>query len=814
MNSTRYLFRRIFRSPGFSAMVIVTIALAVGVNAGIFSITHAILFKSLGVPEANRIVYYTLGSGPDTFPAFSGPAYEALRANAATKDVLAWQQNSFKLQDYDGSVNADGAYVTGNAFSVLGLKPSLGRFFDETDDTPGGGRDGWNAVLGYVYWKTRFGANPKVIGQSILVDGAPVHIVGVLPREFIGVIPLHRIDIILPHRFQAVSNPGEDRFSEPNISEWFVLGRLPRGASIQSIQANLKAIEPSYRRMADPENTMFSSNLFSNTPSGSLLKVWDGRMGEVSLKSILPPVLAIEGLAGIILLFCCCNLILLFLGRASREAHTAAIRMALGARLGSEMRLSTLEFTLLAAIGCVIGIPMAWGIVRAFSWVVLSTTQLDIFSSVSPSASLLLIFAGVTLAIACLTGAGASLWNGRKRTSLSLKEGHSVTATCSRGWIIGFEAFTSILLITAVTVSGFGIQKLNNQPSGFGTSDVVLASLDFRANASGVADSTRKEAANEKIERILEGIERSPGVESVATTNIPPLSGATVSGSVIAYGAGGGIRQQQVWPEAVSLRYFSAAGTRIVQGRDFTNNDFVGAPVCILSRSAASKLFSGENPLGQSLYQNSLYCRVVGVAEDAHLKSMSEPPEAAVYLLNKEAMPTLVVHAATSGLAIQAVRNAVQAVDPTALASTIDTIETRIDADLRVQRAITLSGMICAGIAAMILGVGFFGILSLQVAERKREIGIQVALGANRLQVCVSVMKKLRRALLVGLVLGSGTGLLAATALAQVYGLSAGFVVGGYLCGLILLGILLVAAAAVPLRRALAISPMECLASE
>jgi ABC-type antimicrobial peptide transport system permease subunit len=193
---------------------------------------------------------------------------------------------------------------------------------------------------------------------------------------------------------------------------------------------------------------------------------------------------------------------------------------------------------------------------------------------------------------------------------------------------------------------------------------------------------------------------------------------------------------------------------------------------------------------------------------------MSDSTDPVVYLLTKRAMPTLVVRAATSGLAIQAVRNAVQAVDPDALASSIDTIGTLIDRDLRMWRVITLAGGLCAGLAAMILGVGFFGILSLQVAERKREIGIQVALGANRLQVCASVMKKLRRALLVGLVLGSGTGLLAAIALAQVYGLSAGFVVGGFLCSLILLGILLVAAAAVPLRRALAISPMECLASE
>lgn len=796
-------------------MVVVTVALAIGVNLGIFSITHAILFKSLGVPEADRIVYYTLGSGLNTEPVFSGPAYEALRTNPATRDVLAWRQNQFHLQNQDGFVKLTGAYVTGNAFSVFGLKPILGRSFDESEDAPGGGKDGWAAVLGYTYWRTNFGANPSVIGQSITVDGAPVRIVGVLPREFIGIVPLNTVDILLPRHFQAVSNPGEDRFSKPNYLEWSVLGRLPKGVSIQSIQANLKVIEPSFRRMADPENMMFSSTLFSNTPTGSLLTVWDGRLGMIPLKTVLPPVLAMEGLAGVILLFCSCNLILLFLGRASREAHVAAIRMALGARLGNEVRFAISEFTLLAAIGCMAGIPLAWGIVRALSLAVLSTARFDISKAISPSASLLAISSGVTLAVACLSGAGASLWNGRKRSSITLREGRSATSMRSRGWIVGFEVFASILLITATIVGAVGIRQMGSQPSGFDAGSAVLASLDLRANSSGTVVASQRETSSAKTARILERIENSPGVQSAATMNVRPLDGASTSGIVEVHDAAGGVRRQQVWPGYVSAGYFAAIGTKIVRGRSFTNDDLAGEPVCVLSNRAASSLFPQENPLGKLLYSaNAQPCQVVGIAEDAHFKSMTTPAEAVVYQLSKTQFPNIVARAATSDLAIQSVRNAVRAVAPESLAGSIDTIQTRIDEDLRLLKVLTLAGTLCSCLAAIILAIGFFGILSLQVSERKREIGIQVALGASRAAVCQSIVRRLRLSVSIGLVLGSASALLVAKQLANLYGLSTQSVVGGYLASLLLLGHLLLTAAFVPLSQALSVSPMECLSSE
>jgi putative ABC transport system permease protein len=814
MNSMRYAIRRMLRSPGFSAMVVVTIALAVGVNLGVFSATQTVLFYSLGVPNSGRLLYYSLGNGRDA-TTFSGPAYEALRTNAALKDLLAWKISQFRLQTREGAPRIYGALVTGNTFSVFGIKPYLGRFFQQEDDAPGGGKGGWEAVLGYSYWTAHFAADPSVIGREIVVDGAPVHIVGILPKEFTGVVPVLRTDILLPSHFIAVTNPEENRYAYPGYMEWFVFGLLPKGMSIKGIEANLNVIEPTIRQLADPGGTVFSSALFSNTPPGTLLHVQSGELGAVpALKYLNVPFFGMQILALALLAFCCCNLILLLIGRGSREAHAISIRIAMGARLSNQIGFAMLEAAVLAAIGSAISAPVAWATARMLSLVIQSIPGFDGFPSISPSAPLLLESIGGVLVIACLSSALACTWQARRRSGpiMGTSTGRAPLRRSSR-WIIGFEVFASILLITSVAVDGLGFEKIATQRSGFGTGSAVTATLDF-GGGSGLDSHSGSGDLHTKMNRILEQVERSPGVQSVALMNMPPLSGGTAKAEVSVRGTNGSARDTTIWPEAVSVKYFSTLGTRILRGRAFRDEDVAGDPVCILSNQAASQLFGREDPLNQYLYQKAPYCRVIGIAEDAHLKSMSDSADAALYLLTKGDLPTIAVRATTSELAIEAVHNAILAVAPDTLATRIDTVAARINDDLRVWKIITLAGALCACIAAIILSIGFFGILSLQVSERKREIGIQIALGAGRTAICLSLVRMLRRPVAVGLVLGSGLALLTAAGLAKIYGLDPQLVIAAYLSSLVLLGLLLLAAAFVPMSRALAVSPMECLASE
>lgn len=803
--TTAYVFRRIVRSPGFSTMAVATIALGIGINLGIFCVTKAVFLNSLGVPDAASLVYYTLGTGPDIQLKFSDQQYEALRSTVGTS-VLAWQPRRCVIQTADGQqIRVSGALVTGNTFSVLGLQPFVGHFFDEAGDVSGGGKEGWTAVVSYSYWKT----HPSIVGQTITINRVLIHVVGVLPREFAGVDSLRSLDIVLPQHFGEAAGFGVRLLGGGSIvmidPEWFVLGRLPSGTSIQQVQAGLKTIEPSFEQAATLMEPI-GSLLFPNTAPGSLLGVHNAEMGvTLEYRALRAPLLLLELLAGAVLLFCCCNLILLLVSRARREAHATAIRLVLGARLRDQVRLPAVEAAALAGIGCTVAIPIAWGTARGLSLAIQSAPGFSTFLTVSPDISLLLLSVPIALIIACLTSAGASLWVGMRRTSISLKDVVAGRmASRSRSWIVGAEVFASVVLMSGAVISGVGFQTLSHQ-SGFADGSTVMAEPHILLTYGF-----------EGIDRMVNLIRNFPQVQSVATTNMLPLSGSSSSGTAESQGSGGSVRQLHVSLVTVTLDYFSAIGTRIVRGRDFTPTDLAGEPVCVLSSNAATALFPNAIALGK--YLSDPPCRVVGVAEDAHFRSMSEPADSVVYQVSKHVQPSIIVRAINSTLAIQAVREAIKAVIVQAVGPdgdvTMGTIQEHVDKDLRLWRVTTLSGAACAFLAAIILAIGLFGVLSLQVAEREREIGIRLALGANMKHVSLALLKQLGPAVVVGLILGSTGALLTARKLIDLFQLSAGQVLACYLGSLILVGFLMLAAAAVPLGRAFAVSPVESLSAD
>lgn len=787
----RYVFRRMFRSPGFTSMVVVTIALGIGVNLGIFTITKALFLNVLGVPDADRMVYYTLGANRDTGIRFPIQGYEALRRLSTASDILAWQPKILELRESSENSGLNSALVTGNTFSVLGIRPFLGRFFNEADDVEGGGKDGWTAVLGYSYWKSHWAGDPHVIGKTINLSGASVQIVGVLPPEFSGVEPFKKIDILVPHTFEMVTDPHSWPPRPGAIAlAWFVLGRLPAGISISQVQANLKTIEPSFLQTGFPG--ALKKVFFPNTEPGSLLGVHDGRMGVTPYRTLRDPLSMLQGLAGAALLFCCCNLILLFFSRAQRGAHATAIRLVLGARPGDQARLAAVEAAVLAGFGCLAAVPVAWITADLLSVAIRSTPGFDRFPAIGANYFLISIAAGITLAAGGLTASGTSLWMGAKRASISLREGNHAIAPRSRNWIIGFEVVVSVAMATAAITSVVGFQTLSSR-SGF-DGEAVMAKF-----MGGFF--------NPELDRILNQVRSSPGVQAVATADFLPLSnlGSAIE-TATAYSSKGSVRQLDVWPENVSIAYFSAIGTKILRGRDFQPGD-LGQPVCILSNNAASILFPGEDPIGK--YINEPGCRIIGTAEDTHFRSMSEPPDAVMYSLVRQSLPRIIVKAATSGLAMQALRNAGK--DEL---SSIAPIGVYVDRDLRLWKVITIAGTLCALLAGVILAVGFFGIMSLQVAERQREIGIRIALGSSLARVSLTLLTKLGPAMAAGLALGSAGAWLAAVKIAELYHLNFQAAIACYLGSVALLVLLMLGAVAVPLRRAFAISPVECLSVE
>jgi predicted permease len=815
----RFALRSLLRVPALLCLTVMTVALAIGVNAGTLPVVTTALYTSLGVPEPDRLAYYSIGDGVHTTP-LSGPLYEALRYSSPFGELAIWNSSvNLFLQTPDGATRLNGSLVNGEFFSIMRIIPLRGRFFDSGDDQPGGGENGWAAVISYNLWHVRFGADPNIIGKVAVINGTPVHVVGILPKNFTGLNPPAATEVLLPRHFLDVLSPGQDRFSKNWYMEWDVYGRVPRGTTLEKLQAALKTVDRQVREATDPSGQMFTKENFPGTGNGRLLSAASGQLGHsYRLQAVRQPLLAMLILAVVLFLFCVCNLVLLLVGRGTRTAHQTLIRVAFGATYRHILVTAALEGVILVLMGSVAGVPLAWIVSHGLSALMRSRDGFESFPMVSPGFPLLMLGAVVMLLVAVIVTTRTAFRHAKLKDHAILNTATRMVTARSHPWIVGCEvvAATFFLTFTGVGVAVFG--HLFHQASGFDTSSVV-ASLGL-INTGG----TPEKLVPERLDRIVQIIGHSPGVLAVATTNLLPLSGAYARTTFAARLNGGVVRKQDgMWPAAVSAEYFAATGTRILQGRSFVSDDRADDPVCEISVSAAKALFGSEGALGKYVYANENdaranspkpYCRVIGVAEDAHLKSMTEPPSQAVYLLSNERSPNIVVRAATSTLAAQAIRNAVQAVAPSSLDSGIDSLQTRMDDDTRFVRALTFFDALCAGFAVLMMAIGLFGVISLEVASHRREIGVQMAMGARRLNVSKAVLKGFFKPVFNGVVIGSALTWIAVTRLREIAPIETMPAVEAYLAGCMLIILVMSGAVSAPIRRALRISPAECLRSE
>jgi putative ABC transport system permease protein len=812
-----YIFRRLLRAHSFSLVVIATVALAIGINCGLLSVTRSILFRSLGVPDADRLLYYTLGNGSDAIP-FSGPAYEALRAKAVSKEFAIWNSSiDLILQNDEGAKRVSGALVNGSFFAVMKLTPTLGRFFSEDDDRPGGGSSGWSVVLGYDYWKSQYNGSPLVIGTVLHINGVPVQIVGVLPKGFTGMTPPMTTEMLLPRRFLSILSPKQDRFSFVGDMEWNVFSRLPQGSTREAVEANLHVIDANVLNAADPTRTIFTAENFPTMAYGHLISVSSGQLGATNgLKAIRMPLFAMEALGLLLFLLCTCNLILLFAGRIARQSNETAIRLALGASRNKLFHVDVLEAIVLATIGSVVAIPLAWGMAHALSLIIQSTDGFNSFPTVDPTLPFLFMASGVAIVISIISAFAASHWQSKRSPTLRLGTGNRLITSLPNPWTVGIEIFVAILLISVAAAGVAGFETFVHEPSGLGTDNVATASL------TDIGDDAAD--TNQKVTRILERIASAPGVQSVATMNITPLTGETTRATFSArLSSGARPARAGMWPEEVSLNYFSAAGTKVVRGRDFVSEDLAGEPVCLISAKAATALFNSENSIGNLIYSGEsgrlsqstkAYCRVIGVTEDVHLESMTALPNEAIYKLTRNLMPNIIVRASSGQLAIQAVRNAVHSVAPLNLTSNLGSIQTHIDDDLRIIRLLTIFAALCASTTACIMAICIFGVLALEISARKRDIGIQIALGADKFSICKAVIRRFSKAVGLGFGFGSVLAILIIRRLTEQYAVSPQDGILAYTAGSLIVLLIVLIAACIPLQRAISISPLECLRAE
>ena len=740
LQDLRYGLRMLAKNPGFTAVAVMTLALGIGANTAIFSLTYAVILKSLPVPNPGQLVRYMFREEGVPDLSISGPAYEALcKHETVNRDLLAWSGVDLAVRENGTVTRVGGALMTGNGFRVLELRPYLGRVFGDSDDVSGGGPNGYQAVLGYEYWKQHFQGDQAIVGRSLNINGRPVTIIGVLPAGFEGLIAGQRADVVLPLAFEEVTNaPNPQRHAAGN--NWLtVIGRLKPGESVKTAEANLQATAAAVREEADPSH-QFLHGFFAPFQIG----VESGRSGRSFLKvDYSRPLLALEILVGLLLLLCCANTALLVLARVSGRFREFAVRSALGAARGRLLQQVLTEVGLLAAFGLAAGVWLGWAAAQSLVAMLAGIGESPSLD-VTPRVAILAFAAATSLLSALATGLWPALRVGSVDPSLDLRRGEALSSSKRLGnWIVPAQVAVSVTLVVSASLLGGTFLHLLLEHSGFRTNGVVMADVDLSA-----AKPTRKQAARD-VEQMLEALENAPGVQAATLLSAPPIHDGWAAGHYFSIGNHGEIHtDMQTWPESVSPGYVATMGTRILEGRGLTRADQNGSSVCVLSASTAAYFFPNEDALGRFVYSGgadpgkdgrdldpSNACRVVGVAEDARFLSLREAPPRMLYSLaggdEWGTRVSLAVRSSSTGIGAAALRNAVRQIVPSAVSPTVYTFNELVEAHLRQERMLTTLSLCFAGIALLLTALGLYGVLVRSVTLRTKEIGLRLALGAR-----------------------------------------------------------------------------------
>jgi predicted permease len=762
LQDVRYGLRMLRKSPGFTVVAVLTLALGIGANTAIFSLTYAVILKSLPVPNPDELVRYSFSESGLSDLSISGPAYDALRKHETVdQDILAWSGAHLTVRENGNVTDVRGALITGNGFRVLELAPYIGRTFGEQDDAPGGGPNGDQALLGFSYWKQHFDGRKTALGQALSINGRSVRVVGVLPPDFDGLIAPQQADIVLPLSFEEIINtPTPERHGPPGDNWLTVIGRLKPGESLESARANLQATEKIVREEADPSHRFMG---------GLLFHVESGRSGRSFLRGdYSQPLLILEVLVGLLLLLCCANAALLMLARVTGRFREFAVRGALGASRGRLLRQMLTEVGILAACGLGLGIWLGWAAARSLVSM-LGTIGEPPALDVTPQTAILAFAAGATLVSVIVAGLWPALRASRIDPALDLKRSEAVSSFSSNRlgtWIVPAQVALSITLLSSAVLLGGTFIHLLLEHAGFRPDGVTIATVDLSS-----VNPTPKQAGRD-VRDIAKALKAAPGVEASTILSGLPIDGGWTASHYFSLGKHGAVHtDMQTWVEPASPAYFEVMGTRILEGRGFTQADEGGAGVCILSSSAAAYFFPNEDAVGRFVYSGGEdpqedgqvldprnACRVIGVSENARFLSFREAPPRMLYnLANVDEWGTgasFAVRSSSSSLAAEAIRYAVRRQVPGIPDPEIFTFNALIENHLEKERMLMSLSVSFGCVALLLVALGLYGVLARSVTLRTKEIGLRLALGAQPRDVVMQVIRRGLHLVTVGATVG------------------------------------------------------------
>jgi predicted permease len=831
LQDLRYGARMLLKNPGFTLIAVLTLALGIGANTAIFSLTDQILFRLLPVERpAELVVLRSPGpkggrvwSDGDDTASFSYPMYKALRDRSdGFSGLLARFAIPLSVAGAGRTERADGELVSGNYFEVLGVRPALGRVFNQEDDRAPGAHP--VVVLSHAYWTRRFGADPAILNKTLTVNGTLVTVIGVSREGFRGVQVGQTPDVFIPMMMTAQMSPNQNGLDDIRDYWLAVIGRLKPGMSSAQTE---EAVRPSYRSILEEELSVRGGTNPERRQRFLEKRILldDGSKGrQILQRDTKKPVLILMGMAGLALLIACANVANLMLARGAARQREIAVRMALGAGRWRLMRQFLIESLMLALIGGVVGlIVAAWAIGGLVAAIPPSVGAVGLSADLDPR------LLGFALALSTLTGLLFGVAPAARATRLNIEsvlreQGSSVSGSLSsvrfrKALVASQIVLTTVLLIGA----GLFARSLNNlQRLDLGLRADHLIAFSIAPELNGYSSQRTIAFFND----LRQGIAGLPGVRSVSAAQLGILTDSTASSNMTieGYQAQEGedmdVRHNRIGPD-----YFATMGIPLISGREFTIADAAGGPkVAIINETMARRFFSNRNPIGSHFAFGAgdkirLDIEIVGVVKDSKHTSLREKKWPFAYLpyAQEDNLGSVTFYARTDqdiNAIAPSLRREVERRDNNLPIYGLKTLRQQADESVFADRFMTFLSICFGLLAAALAAIGLYGVMAYTVTRRIREIGIRVALGATQGRVVWLIMREV--ALL------AGAGLLAGAPLAFALGRAAESLLFEVKAGdplvFIATGLLLASVALLggylPARRAAKVDPMIALRCE
>ena len=826
----RYGFRSLRKSPLFTGVAVLTLAFGIGANTAIFSLMDQVLLQLLPVRHPEQLVLVVergirlRGSWGDN--DISYPMYRDFRdGNQVFSGMFGRYPTSVSLGYGDRTDTVVAELVSGSYFPVLGVTAVIGRTLTPDDDRVPGGHP--VAMLSYNFWQNRFSSDPSIVGKQIVLNGYTFTVIGVSQAGFDGVELGYKSKVFVPMMMQAQMTPLSDRLEARNLSWVTAFGRLKPGVDIAQAKASLQPLmrnilrvevqEPMLQHYSDYDRAQFLKNTVDVLPGS---QGWSGLRERMQT-----PLWVLAALSGAVLLLACANLANLLLARATVREREMAVRLAIGAGRRRIIRLLLVESLLLAVIGTVVGLGLAFLADRILLAAYFSADSAGDFPiSPVPDVRVLVFALGTLLLTALVFGLAPAIQGSQTDIGPTLKDRAGSVAggkqVFLRKLLVSGQMALALLLLIGASLFLRTLANLENAGPGFSTEHLMAFTIDPSLN--GYVDDRAKDF----FRRLNEDLQALPGVSSVGLSTMPMLQGYGWSNPIIAegYPADPGQEQPPIC-DMISPRLFATLGVPIVAGRDFTVLDT--RPVAIINEALARKYFAGRNPVGlhigmvddRTARPDTPNLEVIGVVKDLKYKNLRDPapPQAYFPYWHDEKARFMTFYLRTridpQQLA-QAVREKVRGLDPNIPVVDMRTLDEQIGLSLKTERLVASLSAVFGALATALAVIGLYGVMAYSVARRKREIGIRVALGALQSDVLWMVMQQVLVLSGAGLAVG---GLLAfalsSLIRSQLYGLRPHDPVT-YLSAAMVLAAAACAAGFIPSWRASRVDPMHALRHE